>query len=694
MNITIRNCNSIDVANVEIRENCLNIKYGINGTGKSTIAKAITYGIETNQGDDSKLLVLKPFKHITDDDTNNPEIVGIEEINSYLIFNEEYIRQYVFQENEVLKNSFEIFIRNESYEQGLNEINTLIEEIGRTFSENEDIEILINELDELSGTLGNSSESIARSSKFYKAFSNGNTVENIPEGLEPYTDFIRNQENVKWLKWQMSGSDFVGISTCCPFCTSETIEEKIDTINAVKDNYDAKTIEHLNTVIDVINRLRNYLTEGTYEELIRISKCTQGLTDEQKQFMLEIRSQIKVLTEKLNKIRMLEFSTLKKIERVQQSINDFKIRLELLGHLNSDFTKEKVDIINQTLDQILTRAGELEGRVNIQKRRIESTINEYKEDMNTFLKYAGYKYSIDMIEDNSGKEYRMILKHVDQMQDTINQVTNHLSFGERNALALVLFMFDAIKNSPDIIILDDPISSFDKHKKFAIIEMLFRGEKSLKNKTVLMLTHDFDPIVDMLMHNRSIFQPVPKAVFLENIDGQVGEKDIQLDDIKTFIEIANENIVRIDEEINKLIYLRRLYEVTNQKHMGYQLLSNVFKKRDNPIVFPDERNMESDEIEQGHDLVREYIEDFDYEQCISKVKDETQMRVLYQQAANNYEKLQLYRIIFGDNHENRVISKFVNETYHLENDYLYQLNPCKYQLIPKYIIDECDLDLN
>ncbi|MGB3368624.1 MAG: hypothetical protein WBA54_14105, partial [Acidaminobacteraceae bacterium] len=66
---------------------------------------------------------------------------------------------------------------------------------------------------------------------------------------------------------------------------------------------------------------------------------------------------------------------------------------------------------------------------------------------------------------------------------------------------------------------------------------------------------------------------------------------------------------------------------------------------------------------------------------------------IYNNTTNNYEKLQIYRIINNANNENRVVSKFVNETFHIENDYLYQLNPCNYQTIPHYIIKECDLDI-
>ena len=41
------------------------------------------------------------------------------------------------------------------------------------------------------------------------------------------------------------------------------------------------------------------------------------------------------------------------------------------------------------------------------------------------------------------------------------------------------------------------ISAFDEKKKFAIIRRLFDNKKlSFRDKTVLMLTHDFQPIID------------------------------------------------------------------------------------------------------------------------------------------------------------------------------------------------------
>jgi hypothetical protein len=44
-------------------------------------------------------------------------------------------------------------------------------------------------------------------------------------------------------------------------------------------------------------------------------------------------------------------------------------------------------------------------------------------------------------------------------------------------------------------------------------------------------------------------------------------------------------------------------------------------------------------------------------------------------------------------HESDVIAKYINEAFHIENEYLMQLNPTKYETTPKFIIDECDKSL-
>ena len=696
MNIELKKCNSIENGQIRLVDKSLNIKYGINGTGKSTISKAIEYYVIDKNNSSNELLKLKPFKYRDTPSENNPEVTGLDSIENVAIFNEDYINQYVFQPNEVLKNSFDILINNEAYQKGMADINELIKDISKTFEDNEDIEIMLNDLNELLKSFG-TAKGLSKSSSFVKAVGKGNLVENIPDNLLVYKDFIKDGNNTKWLKWQMTGEDYLGISSCCPYCTSSDIEDKKEIIKAVSENYDSKLIEHLNKIINTISKLKEYFATDTYDKIIEISKSVDGLQKEQEAFILEIREQIKTLIDKLQNVKRLGFESLKDFEKVDESIKTFKIHLSYMTHLNTNVTEEKITKINDSLDEILEKSGQLQGKVNLQKIRVEETIEKHKDDINTFLKYAGYNYAINIEEDVDNSSYKMQLIHNDFVDSNIDNAKNHLSFGEKNAFALILFMYEVLKNNPELIILDDPISSFDKNKKFAIMEMLFRGEKSFKNKTILMLTHDFEPIVDIIFHHPDIFNEVkPNANYLENIEGILIEKSIIRNDIKTFIDIAEENISTHNEQINKLIYLRRLYEITNNKGLAYHLLSNLFHKRDEPQYHPyDDRNMMTqDEIEEATKEIKNKIEEeFCYSSCYQNIIDDDEIKRLYSESNNNYEKLQIYRILFNENNENRVIRKFVNETFHIENDYIYQLNPFQYQTIPHYIIKECDIDI-
>ena len=104
--------------------------------------------------------------------------------------------------------------------------------------------------------------------------------------------------------------------------------------------------------------------------------------------------------------------------------------------------------------------------------------------------------------------------------------------------------------------------------------------------------------------------------------------------------------------------------------------------------------MTEQEIQEATESIRnKYISDFDYKVEYEKTQDKDKLKELYYTSGSNYEKLQIYRIMFNKNSSNSVIKKFVNETFHIENDYLFQLNPLEYDTIPQYIIDECDKEI-
>lgn len=104
--IRVKNCNCISDATIEIVEKSLNIKYGSNGTGKSTISEAI-YAQANNETDR-----LKDFKPYGSNDNSQPTVD-----NPYFhvvkVFNEDYVNSYLFQGDEFLDDSFQVFLKSD-----------------------------------------------------------------------------------------------------------------------------------------------------------------------------------------------------------------------------------------------------------------------------------------------------------------------------------------------------------------------------------------------------------------------------------------------------------------------------------------------------------------------------------------------------------------------------------------------------
>ena len=192
MKVSIKNCNNIDSGEFEIVEDRLNIKYAINGTGKSTISKAIDAFVN---GDEDKKKSLLPFKYYGKDNEIMPELTGCEQIKKIAVFNEKYIEDYVYQQNELIKNSFEIFVKTPDYDKHIKEIEKLLNNINITFQNHPELETLIKAFQQFIEGFGKAKSGYSAAGAIGKGIGKGNKIDNIPAGLEVYEPYLKNSEN-------------------------------------------------------------------------------------------------------------------------------------------------------------------------------------------------------------------------------------------------------------------------------------------------------------------------------------------------------------------------------------------------------------------------------------------------------------------------------------------------------------------
>ena len=154
--------------------------------------------------------------------------------------------------------------------------------------------------------------------------------------------------------------------------------------------------------------------------------------------------------------------------------------------------------------------------------------------------------------------------------------------------SLVMFMFDAVNENADLIVLDDPISSFDSNKKFAVIRRMFdnQQEVTFRDRTVLMLTHDLQPIIDYIhggFFRRYGLTTSVSAEYLENEKGEISSQVIVKSDLLNIVKLT-ENYAK---DINKPLYVRivnarKHIELTKENFSSmesYDILSNLIHGR-------------------------------------------------------------------------------------------------------------------
>lgn len=685
-NISISNCNSVDRAEIVITKGTLNIKYGPNGVGKSTMAKAIVSQIRG----DGTLQDLVPFKNRGKAEAEPPKVTGVDDLKSALVFDDDYVQQFVFQKDEVLKNSFDIFIKTPEYVAAMDAIDVLLSGVKQALTNNAEIEQTITDLKDLRDAFGKSKPgSIPKTSKIHKAFGTGNKTENIPATLKPFESFIKSQDPAKWIGWQIRGNEFLQMGDTCPYCSTVLAGEgQKDTALAVEKEYDATAVNHLNTLKSVIERLGKYFSEKCRENLEQVTKTNIELTALELSFLTGLKAEIDGLIAQLEGLRAISFFSLRDVEQISAGITPLKINNGLLDKLDSEETRGITDPINVKLDELLLKIGELTGEVNKHKGKIKKTIESNQASINAFLKSAGYKYTVEIVPE--AQSYKMKLVHRD-LAGHLETASKHLSYGEKNAFALVLFMYQVFSENPDLVVLDDPISSFDKNKKFAIIHELFQGKASLKGRNTLMLTHDIEPAIDVIKSTKVFQGSKPKASFLSSRAGVVREVPIAKEDIQTFAKVCRANITSLQDPILKAIYLRRDYELRDDVGLEYNLLASLFKGRLVPTLksATENRDMTAEEKQSAQAKIQaEHLADFNYDALVAEVNNVNSVRAKFLATNVGYEKLQLFRI-FNIDHDDDVIRKFINESYHIENEYVMQLNPHKFEAIPEYVIEEC-----
>jgi len=687
MQVKIGNAANITSAEITLVPDSLNIKYGNNGIGKSTIAKSIAYKLNN----DIRLNSLIPY--------GSDEQITIEipsEIRSCLYFDKDYVDRYLFQED-IQNNSFEIVVKTIDYEKSKVVIEERISQLV-SFSSSSLLAKFIKDINDFDSEIKfkNSGE-MDLAKKIGKGLKSGNFNKCIGETIKKYSKYIIAANNHLWSDWFQKGTEFVRDNEC-PFCLTELrvsfdLERKeiIESFNStrIKDNIHSK---------DMLQSFSLYLTKDQKPVIESITSSIEKPNLEQSVKLNQLLDLIKVEKTKVEKLASL--SPVKLIQNLlDNSIENMLTSLILNESFFKDINPELHGIasnINKSIVQITGITDNLKAELGALNGILIANIKRTKKYINDFLEEAGIPYVVD-IETLSDTKYKSVLKPRN-VNLVISSPRDRLSYGEQNAISLVLFSIEAYSKNIDLIILDDPISSYDNNKKYAIFHQLFKPHenKNFYGRTTLLLTHDLAPVIDYVKNGL----PTDTKYFSTCLISKLGKiSEIEITDVNLKNSIILERNQATNKKLNilsRLIHLRRYLELNGTVNTGeYDVVSSLIhmrpkpKKKVNRSEFID---LDPKIEESAYNQIMNYIDDFNYIAIHNELDDNEKLKTIYQKATAT-EKLHITRAFIVKNSltdDSKVLWKFICETYHIENDYVFNLDTEVFEIVPEYIIQMCD----
>ena len=536
-------------------------------------------------------------------------------------------------------------------------------------------------------------------------------IYNIPSELEEFRPFFGNNDiNISWIDWRNKGDDY-DIGDNCPYCSEKfDIPKHKKQKEVFKENYTKNDSKNLKEVLELLESLQIYMKPDKYDDLISYVK-NDTPADIIKAIVEKLTTEFDLLIRRFDAIN--EFGQKKiaiaDISGLEQQIINMEFPMELFEIFGGEIIDTIFEEVNQKVNVLKGEAATIKSEMGALKGIVQATIKTSQSDINEFLKTAGINYELVIQAEDEENSKTILQQCFSEDKTEVQNIKQHLSWGEKNAFSLVLFMYYAQSQHPDLIILDDPISSFDSNKKYAILHRMFKNigkrDVSLVGSTVLLLTHDFEPITDFIVVGKLSDEQAVSS-FIWNEDGIITEREINpQDDVKLILsecgDIAKNTGINI---VSRIAFLRKLCELNGCSGAwdnAYQILSclihatNIRKKIGNENFV----DMDAEEIHIGIGKIQEYISDFAYDELKRNVYNVSGIKNLYTTETNTYFKVQLFRAVcevLVDNNTMRLTPldegwyKFIDETYHIENDYLHYLDITKFNIVPSYILKKVD----
>ena len=720
--ILFENIGSIKKANIGIADEALNVKFGPNGIGKTTLIKALKYKLSQNE---ELKEVLKPF----DDASKEPAVTisGALDGKNIAVYDVGYFNSLFSKQDDLLEDTYSFVIKSQDYENQLNAINGILSDIINIAKKSEFGQFLsfyINATKSKSIIYKKGTSGVPSDKSLFKSFAKIGIQLPSPEsssGLRRYERYFKSPYSAQWLKWLENYNTEWTNGNVCPFCGEEfkqgdlTLNKNLENIKKFTSSKEAgENIKERNLISQAVSYSEGALSDQISNILSQEGKAAAKTLEPFDTFLQTLDPAIAVL----NSIRASNAISIiqkwkregSKLDALRETLSGFLLP-EAFVVKDSVTNENLVHLLNNKISSALGRISDLQTEAEKISSAITAKADETEKLINDFLAISGTPYKVKIVGKGDVSFQTSINPAVSQDSDITPNRLNYLSYGEANALAILIFAIQH-RDFDGLIVLDDPISSFDNNKRYAIFHYIFKKENKLLNgKTVLLMTHDFQTVVTLTIPLKaSLGRSFSNVTFssLTKVGKELREEQFGRNDIESSL-VWYENYAkeRSADLLSRIVAARRIIEIkgVNNDIAAYDCLSSLIHGRTDPTKLNKDKLSEVEKNSGSQTIGGLLGEAVTYDGLLKKISDINYLYAEYTKPnASRFSKACIARFLsekYLSKHSSltksglfSVATNFMNDVYHVETQFIYSIKSLEQNNIPEYIISFCDTVVN
>lgn len=712
--VSIEHCRNI--AKVEggpllIAKNRVNVFFGANGTGKTTICRVLQYLDETNESLKTGLV-----SHSGTPDTPEPFAKRNNFKYSTLVFNSQWIEDHCFKGNDLQEGAYALYIRNDEIRKLELRRDRLLAEVER-IARSDEFNNLVKTVGEIKRGLGGVTKAgeFSASSPVARAYKNGSPVEDgLPERLRSVVREMNYGEKAEWAKWHKDAPTCVNLALC-PYCGVQD-GNAVEECRAYDESRSGEAVNGWEKMARMFQNNASLLTKEGRSALNSVLSSPKRPSKEQLARLVDFRRLVEKAEAALSLIASINSNESEPAELIKQldaaatALGENRIFLKTRNGIETN-EQRVIRLLINAIARLQRGSDELDGVTIALEDRMKKAIAGKEGEFDEFLKVCGYRYHIDISASAVAREAHIRLLPEGREQCAVNP-GEALSYGEKNALALALFMFVALSDPKALIVLDDPISSFDYDKRYGVLHALLGAdtcfERNLRGRTVLLLTHDYLVVQDLIaLPGRG--GPSVNGQFLSTTkDGVLRARPLGSENILPYEQVLMNKIKESKDRsiLIRLVYVRRLCEMRRKSSKDRQTREGVSFGLLSDVVHGRKAEQIKSKIDKGEmgqraiDMCNAYVskllgKTFDYLEALDMYAGNAPLVKEYESGGlTSEEKLILVRLMIERNpglgKDEPAMKRFADESCHIGGSYLFQLNGPQYSQIPFYVEEWCD----